>query len=1090
MNSHPSSRNKSPYSLDARGTFVIENYQHSKPFSNFFPGVAGVWGIPMWVFYVNRGQAISSFGIESKDKAILEFLPANKAYRLTSLQGFRTFIRGKRGAKSFYWEPFQTLGDNTSKMSITSHDLSIEEENRTLGLKIAVNYFTLPGENFAALVRSVNVTNLSGKKMDVELVDGLPLILPYGMRDWAVKNMSRTVEAWVKVENLQAKAPFYNLNVEVADTPDVKHISEGNFYFAFNPDGLTTKLYDPIVEAAVVFGDATDYLRPERFLSGKSLAIPAKQQTASRTPSAMALASFSLRPGQNHEIVSVIGQTHCRNHVAEILTLITAPGYITKKRDENRNLVSSIKDYALTASSSFALDMYCGQNFLDNILRGGLPVSVNTSDGKIAFNVFSRKHGDPERDYNYFVLSPTYFSQGNGNFRDVNQNRRNDVFFNTDLKDAAVIDFWNLLQADGFNPLIVKGMVFNLSDPEHLETLLQDLVKGDCEPLRQLLQKSFQPGEVFKCVSENGLQLRVGTEEFLEKILAHCQRQLTADHGEGFWSDHWTYNLDLIESYLSIFPDKFGSIMTGKKDFSFFHNAHYIAPRSDRYVLTDKGVRQYHAVVDGAKNTSVRVRGNKLRVKGGEGEVYHTTLLVKILCQITNKAASFDPSGVGLEMEGDKPNWYDSLNGLPGLLGSSISETLELKRLCRFLLDRFDELEIENNKIPVFAELARFINDLKRIFEAEKNPQNFWHQANDVKEHYRLAVRNGIEGREESLSADEIVEFLKLVAEKSRHALEHARTTSGLVATYFYHEVTDYALLDKKYQDMPHVLPVSFKRHDLPLFLEGIVHALKVSKDKKQAAQTHERVLKSALFDKKLKMFKVNTDLSEQSEEIGRTRIFPRGWLENESIWLHMQYKYLLEILRCGLFEEFYGSFKNVLVPFLKPEVYGRSILENSSFIVSSAHEDKNMHGQGFVARLSGSTAEFLHIWLLMNIGPKPFAWDSKKGLSLTFRPALASWLFSKNDREIAFVGKNGETRNIKLPKNTYAFQFLGSTLVVYHNPGRKDTFGELKAAIKGLVIKYPDLPDAVEVNGSVIPSKYAEDIRDNKVERIDVMLA
>ena len=24
--------------------------------------------------------------------------------------------------------------------------------------------------------------------------------------------------------------------------------------------------------------------------------------------------------------------------------------------------------------------------------------------------------------------------------------------------------------------------------------------------------------------------------------------------GEGYWVDHWTYNLDLIESYLSIFP--------------------------------------------------------------------------------------------------------------------------------------------------------------------------------------------------------------------------------------------------------------------------------------------------------------------------------------------------------------------------------------------------------------------------------------------------------------------------------------------------------------------------------------------------------
>ena len=26
--------------------------------------------------------------------------------------------------------------------------------------------------------------------------------------------------------------------------------------------------------------------------------------------------------------------------------------------------------------------------------------------------------------------------------------------------------------------------------------------------------------------------------------------------GEGYWSDHWTYNLDLILDYLSVFPEQ------------------------------------------------------------------------------------------------------------------------------------------------------------------------------------------------------------------------------------------------------------------------------------------------------------------------------------------------------------------------------------------------------------------------------------------------------------------------------------------------------------------------------------------------------
>ncbi len=54
------------YHLNESGEFIINDYNSTKLFSSFFPGVAGKNGIPMWVFYVNRGQCIASFGIESK----------------------------------------------------------------------------------------------------------------------------------------------------------------------------------------------------------------------------------------------------------------------------------------------------------------------------------------------------------------------------------------------------------------------------------------------------------------------------------------------------------------------------------------------------------------------------------------------------------------------------------------------------------------------------------------------------------------------------------------------------------------------------------------------------------------------------------------------------------------------------------------------------------------------------------------------------------------------------------------------------------------------------------------------------------------
>ena len=67
------------YSIDEEGRFIIEHYNWAKPFSNFLPGIAGHWGIPMWTFYVSRNQGVCSFGIQDKDHAMMEFLSFNKA---------------------------------------------------------------------------------------------------------------------------------------------------------------------------------------------------------------------------------------------------------------------------------------------------------------------------------------------------------------------------------------------------------------------------------------------------------------------------------------------------------------------------------------------------------------------------------------------------------------------------------------------------------------------------------------------------------------------------------------------------------------------------------------------------------------------------------------------------------------------------------------------------------------------------------------------------------------------------------------------------------------------------------------------------
>jgi hypothetical protein len=179
-----------------------------------------------------------------------------------------------------------------------------------------------------------------------------------------------------------------------------------------------------------------------------------------------------------------------------------------------------------------------------------------------------------------------------------------------------------------------------------------------------------------------------------------------------------------------------------------------------------------------------------------------------------------------------------------------------------------------------------------------------------------------------------------------------------------------------------------------------------------------------------------------------------------------MEYKYLLEVLRAGLYNEFFEDFAATLIPFLDPVTYGRSPLENSSFIVSSAHPDRSLHGAGFVARLSGSTAEFLSLWQLMMIGQRPFFLQDGE-LCLRFKPVLPGWLFTDD--------------------GTVTFKFLGRCVVTYHNPGRVDTYTG-RVRIEHCVLQRA-VDEPLELSSDVIGAPLAALVREGQITQIDLYL-
>lgn len=175
--------------------------------------------------------------------------------------------------------------------------------------------------------------------------------------------------------------------------------------------------------------------------------------------------------------------------------------------------------------------------------------------------------------------------------------------------------------------------------------------------------------------------------------------------------------------------------------------------------------------------------------------------------------------------------------------------------------------------------------------ERKKMTFLYWDKTAELKEKYRDKVFKGFSGKLINMQIEEIINFLEMSQEKLLTAIEKAyNPDTGLYNTYYYYLPEEY---DRTGEYSPEGYPCirvkSFKQHVLPPFLEGQVRAMKIMGDKEKALQLHRSVCQSELYDKKLKMFRLNGDLSEMPDDIGRARAFSPGWLENGSIWLHME---------------------------------------------------------------------------------------------------------------------------------------------------------------------------------------------------------
>jgi len=1137
--------------FDSLDRYVLEDYDAKPTFSNFLPGVAGLYGKPMWTFYVNRGQGFSSFGVDSKDYPILEFNAANKAYISTAQRGFRTFIKATRDGETETIEPFspataRSLQENLDDeslpkrfMFVGTNEMEILETDERTGLETNVIYFLMPKEDFAAVVRRTNITNTGDTPVTIDVLDGLPKIEPAGGGlDFMLKNMGRTLEGWMGVYHADEKKktmPFYRLSTQPSDSASVKIQEAGHYVLAYTDDKPNDLL--PIVyDSSKVFGRDTTLNNPWGFENVKSVddIVNGKQYGAATTSSAfVAISKKTLAPGESVTINSFYGKASKISEVSTIARVVRGEGWVDKKLQEARSTMDDITAAVTTTTGNHLFNGAIKQMYMDNGLRGGLPVILGDVNDELkllnsdedervkVFHVFSRIHGDLERDYNSFHLKPAYFSQGPGNYRDVAQNRRNDVILSPRVAGFDIKMFLSYVQADGYEPLTVEAIAFYLKDKEKCKYIAETAtgnttnVMSSTNQLHNILcGGTFRPGQLFELIEQLGVNVIMGNDKFINLVLSEAQYTVMGVYGTGFWADHWEYYLDMIEAYLSIYPDGEEQLMYDN-ELRYFYSTAHVKPRSEKYILTytfdgkSKHVQQLDATAwdeekieqktkffDTATGLFDPLQADWQHQLSDSG-VLTSSPIAKLFLLVTTKYTMRDAYGMGVEYEGGRPGWNDAMNGLVGMVGSGMPETYELLVLLKYVkkvVSTYDRplvipaelLNLVQTANAALAELlaSGYTDNFGSLSSAVPQPLfTYWDTCATAREEYRASVRLAFSGDTEELSADFIVETLSAWINQVDQGIKRAFElgtggdgndgTSGVTPCYFSFDVTEWKLNGgHSAMGLPTVDATSMAVGIFPLFLEGPVRYMKtIADDTETQLEVYNKVMNTGLRDEPLKMYTLSDSLIGQSYDMGRMMAFSPGWLENQSIWLHMSYKYYLQLIRGGLYEEFFSEMVNGgMLPFMEPVTYGRSLMECSSFLASSAFVDPSMHGRGFLPRLSGSTAEFLSMYILMMMGPKLFFLDDDGGLNFQLKPALPLWLFESDTGDASDESSSSDDSS----ELTITYKLFSAIDVTVHNTAKKNIFGIAPNSYNLVLANGTE----VSIEGGSIGSEYADSIR------------
>ncbi|HEY1205832.1 MAG: hypothetical protein ABSH46_12590 [Bryobacteraceae bacterium] len=729
-----------------------------------------------WMFVSSTGALTA--GRRDPDHALFPYYTDDRIHDSQDQTGGKTIVLGTRGGRTSLWEPFSQRYEGLYRITrslaknVYSNKIVFEEVNHDLGLSFSCAWMTSDRFGF---VRRTALVNLGGEPIDIDLLDGIQNLMPYGLTRRFQMEYSTLADGYKENELDPATGlGLFKLSSIPADRPEPSEALRATTVWSEGIEPahrlLCAAQLDRFRQGLAVEDETLIRGRRGAYFIHSRLALPARERKEWR-------------------MVAEVNQDAAG--VAALVRLVKSGENLRAQLDEDveRGTESLVRIVAgADGLEVTGDDLNSWRHFssaLFNTMRGGIPdrgywisradfqafiaqASRAVAARQAAFLdalpdpvlhsrllalarerrdpdlerlaheylplTFSRRHGDPSRPWNIFSIEVKgehgeRLLNYQGNWRDIFQNWEALALSFPGYVESMIFKFAGASTADGYNPyrIMRDGFDWEVLDPHDAWSYI------------------------------------------------------------GYWGDHQVvYLLKLLEVSARYHP---GAL------------ANLLARRVFTYADVPYRIKPYAALLEDSRNTidfdaaldrEIRRRAATLgadgkALPGADGTPYRVNLAEKLLVLALARLFNYIPEA-GLWMNTQRPEWNDANNALVGS-GVSMVTLYALRRFLSFCRGLFTEpIEVSAEVAEAFHRVAEALERHAGLLEgpiSDRDRKAVLDALGVVGSDYRAQLyASGFSGTQTALTAAELTAFCDVALRHIDHSIRANRRSDGLYHAY------------------------------------------------------------------------------------------------------------------------------------------------------------------------------------------------------------------------------------------------------------------------------------------------------------------